>query len=103
MDLMLPSNETIMEAMNLTEKPSEINHESSHFLPILDNLSTIKVDITIDINFKWYKSPLTMHDTYAEGNMVSISQKLPMNISNKPSIVENLFIKIDCSPNKIKT
>ena len=31
LDLMLPFDESIMEAMNLTKKPWEINHQRSHF------------------------------------------------------------------------
>ena len=62
LDLMLPSNEAIMEAMNPTEKPWEINHQRA-----------IKLDLATNIGLKWYKIPLTMQDTYAEGNMVKFS------------------------------
>lgn len=56
------------------------------------------MDLAIDKNFHWYKSPPTMHDAYAEGNMANISQTIPINISNNPIIVENVFIRANCMP-----
>ena len=61
------------------------------------------MDLSIDKNFHWYKIPLAMHDSYAEGNMENISQTIPINISNKPDIIENVFIGVDCSLEEIET
>lgn len=44
-----------------------------------------------------------MKNTYAKGNMVNISQSIPINISNKPNIIENVFIGVDFSPEEIET
>jgi hypothetical protein len=38
-----------------------------------------------------------MHDIYAEGNMVSISPTITINISHIPGKVENVYIGADCS------
>ena len=35
--------------------------------------------------------------------MENISQTIPINISNNPSIIKNVFIGVDCSPKEIKT
>jgi hypothetical protein len=44
---------------------------------------------------------LATHDIYAEGNMVTIAAMIPINISRNPSIVENVFVGADCSPEEI--
>lgn len=43
-----------------------------------------------------------MHDACVEGNMANISQTIPINILSKPDIIENVFIRVDCSPEEIK-
>jgi hypothetical protein len=42
-----------------------------------------------------------MHDIYAEGNMVSISPTVTIDISRTPGKVENVNIGADCSPEEI--
>lgn len=44
-----------------------------------------------------------MHNAYVEGSMVNIWQMIPINISNKPSIIDNGFIKANLSPKEIET
>ena len=87
-----------MEAMNPTQKLWGINHKQSYFLPSENNLMSIEVDIATDKNFHWHKSPLDMHDAYIEGNMANTYHTIPINISSKPDIIENIFIEVDCSP-----
>lgn len=103
LDLMLPFDEAIMEATNMTEKPQGINHQWSYFLPSENSLRFIEVDLATNKNFHWYKIPLAMHDAYAKGNMANISQTMPINISNNPGVVENVFIRVECTPEKIET
>jgi hypothetical protein len=47
-------------------------------------------------------NPLATHEVYAEGNMETIVETLPINISQNPSIMENVFIEADCSPEEIQ-
>lgn len=54
-----------MEVMNPTKKTWGISHQCSHLLPTKDSLTSIVVDLTMDITFHWYKSHLAMHGTYA--------------------------------------
>jgi hypothetical protein len=46
-------------------------------------------------------NPLATHEVYAEGNMETITEMVPKNISRTPSIVDNVFVEAYCSPNKI--
>ena len=47
-------------------------------------------------------NPLATHEVYAKGNMETIAEILPMNISRNPGIVENVFVGVDCSPEEIQ-
>jgi hypothetical protein len=37
-------------------------------------------------------NPMAMHVIYAEGNMESVAQTIPTNISKNPRVMENVFI-----------
>lgn len=97
LDSTFPSNETIMEVMNPTEKPWDTNHHRSYFLPSEDSQIIIEVDPTPEKKFHWYKDTLNMHYVYAKGNMSNISQTIPVNILGKIGIIENVFIGADCT------
>jgi hypothetical protein len=45
---------------------------------------------------------LATHEIYAEGNMATIAETIPINISRNPGIVENVFVRADCSPEEIQ-
>jgi hypothetical protein len=45
--------------------------------------------------------PLDMHDIYVEGNMVSISPTIMIDISHIPDNIENVYVGVDCSPEEI--
>jgi hypothetical protein len=45
---------------------------------------------------------LATHEIYAEGNMETITETIPINISRNPGIVENVFVRADCSPEEIQ-
>jgi hypothetical protein len=45
---------------------------------------------------------LSTHEIYAEENMATIVETIPINISQNPGVVENIFIEVDCSPKEIQ-
>jgi hypothetical protein len=45
---------------------------------------------------------LATQDIYAEGNMATITATIPINISQNPGIVENVFVGADGSPEEIQ-
>jgi hypothetical protein len=47
--------------------------------------------------------PETTHDVFAEGNLSNISPTIPIDISIKPGIVENVHIGASCSSDEIVT
>jgi len=58
--------------------------------------TTMNGDVTFPIN------PLATHKIYVEGNMASIAEMIPIEISKTHGIVENVFVGADCSPDEIQ-
>jgi hypothetical protein len=64
-------------------------------------------------SYQWISTPSTVviistipestHNVFSEGNLSNISPTIPLNISIKPGIVENLHIGASCSPEEIIT
>ena len=46
-------------------------------------------------------NPLLKDGVFTEGNMTNISATIPINISVKPNVVENVHIGANCSPKEI--
>jgi hypothetical protein len=47
-------------------------------------------------------NPLSTHVVYAEGNMETITKMIPIDISRTSGIMENVFVRADCSPEEIQ-
>jgi len=45
--------------------------------------------------------PILIHEVFSEGNMGTITQTMPIDISVKPRIVENIHIGVTCSSEEI--
>jgi hypothetical protein len=45
---------------------------------------------------------LATKEIYAEGNMATIAETIPINISRNPDIMENVFVGADCSLEEIQ-
>ena len=103
LDLVLPSDEAILEAMTESEQPWEDMHHRCYFLPEIESLENVECDLTSERETDWYRSPFATHDVYAEGNMANISKTIPINISRTPGVTENILIGADCSPEEIAT
>ena len=48
-------------------------------------------------------NPLATHEIYSKGNMESIVETIPIDISRTPIIMENVFVEADYSPKDIQT
>ena len=46
-------------------------------------------------------NPLPKEGLFIEGNMVNISKTIPINVSTKPGIMENVYIGANSSPEEI--
>jgi hypothetical protein len=45
---------------------------------------------------------LATHEIDAEGNMATIVETIPINISRNPGVIENVFVREDCCPEEIQ-
>jgi hypothetical protein len=103
LDLVLPSDEVLIEAMTSLDKPWDDLHHRSFFLPELSIIEVGEFTLTVTGDRFCPINPLAMHEVYAEGNMETITKIIPINISRTPGIMENVFLRADYSPGEIQT
>jgi len=73
----------------------------SYFLLEISCVESRKFKSSMSINVSQLVNPLEKHDIYDEGNMVNISDTIPIIISRTPDVVENVFIGADYSQDEI--
>ena len=98
LDTELFADETIMEVMCPIEKTWEISHHRSSFIPMIDQLNKIDLELTIDKKFDWFKFHFPAQSIFIEGNLLNISKTVPINISSNPDVIEKIMIGVNCSP-----
>jgi hypothetical protein len=101
LDLVLPSDEAIIEAMTGLDKPWEDLHHRSYFLPELHRIEVGEFTITMTGDPPCPINLLATQDIYAEGNMETIAETIPINISRNPGVVENVFVGADFSREEV--
>jgi hypothetical protein len=69
LDLVLPSDEAIIEEMTSPNKPWEDLHHRSYFLPELSRIEEGEFTVTMTGDRSCPINPLATHEVYAEGNM----------------------------------
>jgi hypothetical protein len=99
--VIFPTDEMIMSVMGDTPW-DDGHHRSIIFLEqhTLENYQRISTPSTVVIIST---IPESTHDVFAEGNLSNISPTIPIDISIKPGIVENVHIGASCSPDEIVT
>jgi hypothetical protein len=102
LDLVLPSDEAVIEAMTSLDRPWGDLHHRSYFLPELSQIEAGEFTITMIGDQSYPINLLATHEIYVEGNMATIAETVLINISQNPSIVENVFVEEDFSPKEIQ-
>jgi hypothetical protein len=88
--------------MTSLDKPWEDLHHRSYFLPELRRIKVGEFTVTMMGNQFCPITHLVSHEVYAEGNMVTITKTILINISRNHGIVENVFVGTDYSPGEIQ-
>jgi hypothetical protein len=101
LDETFPSYESILEAMNGSDKPWDDMHHGSYFLPSLERIEQDDFRSTLSEIVGHTVVPLDTQGIYAEGNMESISPTITIDISHTPGKVENVNIVANCMPEEI--
>jgi hypothetical protein len=97
--VVFPTDKMIMSVMEDT--PWDNGHHRSilfleqHTIENYQWISTSSIIVIIST------IPESTHDVFSEGNLINISPTIPLNISVKPGIVENVHIRASCSSDKI--
>jgi hypothetical protein len=81
LDSVFPSNEAIIEAMTSPDKPWEDLHHRSYFLPELSQIKVGEFTVNMMGDRSCPINLLATHEVYAEGNMATITETIPINIS----------------------
>jgi hypothetical protein len=102
LDLVLPSDEAIIEVMTSPDKPWDDLHHISYFLPNLRRIEAGEFTLTMARDRSCPINPLAMHRVYAEGNMEDITEMIPIDISITLGVAENVLVGDDCSPEEIQ-
>ena len=97
LDMIFPSDKTILEAMIGLENICEDLYHKSFFLLELGKIknSNFHVRLAEDVDIPVNIFP--KDGAFAEGNMENISTMIPINISMKPDGAENVHIGTNCS------
>ena len=90
----------IREFLSVDELPWEDLHHRSSFLPDLDHFENEFSSIFSIYYVKEPHNPLSHADS--ELNLENISTTVPLDISVKPGIVENIHIGASCTPEEIQ-
>jgi hypothetical protein len=85
-------DEEIVEAMNCSDRPWDNMHHLFYFLPELARIEQDDFRSTLSEIVGHAIVPLDMHSIYVEGNMVSISPTVTIDISHIPGKIENIYI-----------
>jgi hypothetical protein len=99
--VIFPTDKMIMYVMEETPW-DDGHHRSILFLEehTIENYQQISTPLTIVIISTILEST---HNVFSEGNLSNISPTIPLDISIKPGIVENVHIGASCSSNEIVT
>jgi hypothetical protein len=101
LDLVLPSDEAVIEVMTIPDKPWDDLRHRSYFLPELRRIKAREFTLTMTRDRSCPINPLTTHKIYAEGNMETIAETIPINISRTPGVIDNVFVGAYCSPEEM--
>ena len=101
LDMVLPSDEAILEAMCGRGKIYEDLHHRSYFLPELSRIENQEFHMRLADDVDTPINPLPKEGIFSEGNMANIFVTIPINISVNPNVMENVYIGANCSPKEI--
>ena len=97
-----PSNEAIVETMSLEDLSWSDGHHRSSFMPGLGEMFDCIERFASQVPTPPLQTPILTHEVLSEGNLSNITQTMPIDISVKPRVVENIHVGVTCSPEEIQ-
>jgi hypothetical protein len=101
--VIFPTDEMIMSVMSMEDTPWDDGHHRSilfleqHTIEGYQRILTLATVVIIST------VPESTHDMFYEGNLSNISPTIPLDISIKPGVVENVHIGALCSHDEVVT
>jgi hypothetical protein len=101
--VIFPTDKIIMFVMTVEDIPWDDGHHHSilfleqHTIEGYQRISTSEIIVIIST------IPEFTHDMFYEGNLSNISPTIPLDISIKPGVVENVHIGASCSHDEVVT
>jgi hypothetical protein len=102
LDLVFPSDEAIIEALTGLDRPLDDLHHRSYFLHELRRIEAGEFVLTMTRDRSCPVNPLATHAFNVEGNMETITETIPIDISKTPGVVDNVFVRADFSREEIQ-
>ena len=92
----------IIEEMTSLDRPWDDLHHRSYFLPELRRIEEAEFTLTMIGDRSCPINPLATHAVYVEGNIETIIEMIPIDISRTSGIVGNVFAGANFSPEEIQ-
>jgi hypothetical protein len=101
--IIFPTNEMIMSVMSTEETPWDDGHHRSILFLKRDTIESYQRISPLSTVVVISSVPKSTNDVFYEGNLISISPTIPLDISIKPGFVENVHIRASCSIDEVHT
>ena len=88
--------------MSLKDLPWSDGHHRSSFMPSLREISNCLERFSSQVPSPPLQTPIFTHEIFAEDNLGNITQTMPINISVKLGIFENIHVGVTCSSKEVQ-
>jgi hypothetical protein len=101
--MIIPTDEMIMKVMSMEDTPWDDRHHryilflGPKTIESYQRISTLSTIVIISV------VPESTHDVLYEGNLGNISPSIPLDISIKLGVVENVHVGASCSVDEVRT
>jgi hypothetical protein len=102
LELVFPSDEVTMGEITRLHRPWDDLHHKYYFLPEMRRIEIGEFTMTMNRDSTCFFNPLVTHKIYVEGNMESIAKTIHVSISRTLVIIENIFVRANCSSEEIQ-
>jgi hypothetical protein len=92
-----------MSIMSILDTPWGDGHHHSILFLKRDTIESYQWILTPSIIVVIYSIPKSTNDVLYEGNFSKISPTIPLDISIKPGVMENVHIGASCSSDEVNT
>jgi hypothetical protein len=92
-----------MSVMSMEDTPWDHGHHHSILFLEQDTIESYQRISTLSTVVVISSVPESTHDVLYEGNLSNISPIVPLDISIKPGVIENVHIEASCSVNEVVT